>query len=52
MILVRDKISPRRFIVGGAAILPADIRNHHMARAGKMLSMPLVRIMLRVLVDS
>jgi len=40
---VKSIISLKRLIVGGAAMLPAAIRNHHMVSAGKSVNSPLVR---------
>lgn len=49
---VRSKISPKRFIEVGAAILPAAKINHQNDMAGKYMSNPFVKKSLRVLVDS
>lgn len=50
--LVNRKISLRRLIVGGAAMLPAAIKNHQNVKAGNNLSNPFVKQILRVWVVS
>lgn len=51
-IAVIDRISPRRLMEGGAAMLAAENRNHHMVIEGRRVRRPLVRNILRVLVVS
>jgi hypothetical protein len=46
------RISPRRFIVGGAAMLVALKINHHIVIVGRRERSPFVKNSLRVLVDS
>ena len=45
-------ISPKRLIDGGAAILAADIINHIIVIKGNRFKRPLVKKILRVVVDS
>lgn len=49
-ILVKRKISPIRFMVGGAAMFAIENRNHHNVMVGRAVRSPLVRNILRVLV--
>ena len=51
-VLVRRRISLKRLIEGGAAMLAALRRNHHSARWGASRASPFVIYRLRVLVDS
>lgn len=52
MALVMSIISPRRFIVGGAAMLAADMINHKRVVRGNSERSPLDIYILRVLVNS
>lgn len=47
IIEVISMISPIRLIEGGAAILQADRRNHHIAIVGNSIRIPLVMYILR-----
>lgn len=51
-VAVINKISPSKFIDGGAAILTALKRNHHIVMVGIIVKRPLVRKRLRVFDDS
>ena len=51
-VLVINKISLKRLILGGAAIFAADIINHINVIAGNKFNIPLVIYILRVWVDS
>jgi len=45
-------ISPKRLILGGAAILMTENRNHHRAKIGRSMSIPLAKRSLRLWVFS
>lgn len=51
-VAVIDRISPRRLIDGGAAMLAAESKNHHMVIDGRKVRSPFVKNNLRVLVVS
>jgi hypothetical protein len=46
------RISLRRLIDGGAAILALTRRNHHIDMIGRLIKIPFVRLMFRVWVCS
>lgn len=52
IVLIVRNISLRRFGVGGAAMFIAHARNHHMVIVGKIVIIPFLRKILRVLVVS
>ena len=52
IILVINRISLMRLILGGAAILAPHARNHHMVASGSTAINPLVSAILRLCLDS
>jgi hypothetical protein len=52
IILVKRKISPTKFIVGGAAIFVIENKSHQIDNDGEIVSSPFVKNILRVFVWS
>lgn len=52
IVLIVKNSSLRRFGVGGAAMFMAHLRNHHIDIVGKIVIIPFLRKILRVLVVS